>query len=184
MKAVAMMQLTRAYSASKRANDKIVLNIGISYGACWLLRGADIFGSVSNEAFHLGENISNNEILITPVAKERVGATDKRGDQFAFEKHSTANAYIATSKLEPADLAIPRDKDLIPVLTPPINGEEPPAFVNMVATRIRQPTRELKSAVDFKMKVLGRCSPPHDALLTPRVSLPLCCLMRQPMPQR
>jgi class 3 adenylate cyclase len=65
--AVLCMQAAAAFSRGKRRNDRIRLSIGIDVGHVWVLPGVDCFGEAVNNAFTLGEDISANEILVTPA---------------------------------------------------------------------------------------------------------------------
>lgn len=87
--AVEMQRASQAYNASRKAEDKVLLCVGLGYGRILRIGDTDVFGQEVNAASKLGEDTAKaNEILVTDAA--RAAAADVEGLRF-----------------EPLDLAVP-----------------------------------------------------------------------------
>eukprot|EP00941_MAST-03F_sp_MAST-3F-sp1_P001588 g1588.t1 len=152
--ACAMMQAAKMFSKGKSKNDSIVLSMGIATGSCWLLKGTDVFGDTANIAFQLGENISNNEILVTEPVRQDLANADPDKVLFKIEKKKECGVeeVYAVNHLKPFEISFP-ESGFHCILNGPINSEEPPAFVKLVNERIQMKSREEKAMVDYQMKV-------------------------------
>ena len=95
--ALACQTATQAFSATReRANDKIILSLGIVDGPMWLIPHVDAFGDTVELGFRLGEDLADKaQILVHSSVKRKIesmqgaafgtSASSARDDGFEFD---------------------------------------------------------------------------------------------------
>lgn len=150
--ACAMMEAANKYSGGRGRNDAIRLSIGLASGSTWLLRGTDVFGDTANVAFELGENIADNEIIVTDTIRSELKVADPDSVIWQIDRRENdigAEAFTV-KRLRSLDVVVPNCP--LPILNAPINAEEPPAFVKYVSERVQLRNRKEQATVDYMTK--------------------------------